>query len=264
MFRWVVTLLIAALVGTGCNKSSDPVSGGSETATQMSNSAQIFSDSVASLSVKVFYEPSAAPYVGNLGTSTNPVWSITRTSLQALFQNHIGRFIFMPTTLGQMTALAAQGKGSWSAADLMALARKSAPNLVEDRDVTLSVFFLNGTYNGDGSVLGLQLTGYPVAFVFKDMLSVVGGDATQQRYVEQATVLHHLSHAMGLINNGVPMAVNHEDIAHPHHTTNPKCVMAYSIENKSTVLSTLGTAITNSQLQLYGAESLSDARTFHP
>lgn len=75
-------------------------------------------------------------------------------------------------------------------------------------------------YNNNSNTLGLHLTGYPFAFVFKDIILKTGGDSTSQKYVEQATIVHEIGHTIDLVNSGIPMHNDHEDLNYPHHTTN--------------------------------------------
>lgn len=263
MTRWIVLVTAIVFVGNGCNKGT-PVADDAALAAQGSNSSSIFSDNLADFEIRVFYETGADPYTGAIGLTTNQTWDITKSSYQALFQNHLGRTLSIPTVIGQMFQIPDQNKLSWSMADLIALGKVYAPSLMYGADARVGVIFLNGKYNGDSSILGLHFTGSPFVFIFKDVVISTGGDSVGQRYVEQATVVHEVGHAIGLVNNGVRMSSPHEDGAHPHHTTNPNCVMYWTIESKANILTSLASSITGNKLQLFGNESLSDARNFHP
>lgn len=265
MTRWNFVLPFLVGIGFGCAKG-----GGGEgaqdaaMATQISNAAAIFSDSIADFQVHVFYEAGADPYTGYIGVTFNQTWDITQQSFHALFQNHVGRFVTVPTAIGQMTQVPDQMRAKWDAASLIALGNRYAPKMLESQEARLTVIFLNGLYNDDQNIMGVHFAGSPFAFVFKDVVISVGGDPITQRYVEQATVVHELSHAVGLVNNGVPMSVPHEDPAHPKHANDSGCVMFWEIETKSKILSYLAAPIASNKTNLFGPAAINDARNFHP
>ncbi len=257
----VAALTTVVFLVNGCTRNQTTDGG---RAMQQSISQNTFSDTVQNFNVNVFYETGAAPYVGTIGLTANQTWDITKTSYQALFQNHNGRTVAVPTTLAQMTQIPDQLRSSWTSNDLIQLGNQYAPALVNNRQIGVSVFFLNGTFEGDSNILGVHLTGVQYAFVFKDVVVNAGGDSVSQRYVEQATVVHEIGHTVGLVNNGVPMVTNHEDSAHSHHTTRTSCVMHWTVESRSNILTSIGGLILGNQLNLFGVESLQDGRGYHP
>ena len=243
---------------TGCSVTTT-----TSTDAQNSNVEAIFHDSVTEFDIKVFYEPTAVPYTGLLNI-TNDTWDITKQSYQALFQNHSARTIVTPTTLSDMTAIVAQNKTTWTLDELIALGRANAATFSVGTKINISVFFVKGTYNGDNAILGVQATGYPYAFIFKDVVSAAGGTSNEQKYVEQAVVVHEVGHAVGLVNNGLPMVTNHEDSGHPKHNSNSQCVMYWQTESNSTILSALSNFIIAGTLNLFATDSVADANAYHP
>ncbi len=235
----------------------------SPTSAQLAITDQIFADSVTEFKINVIYEIGATPYTGNIGLTTNNTWDITKNSYQALFQNHGGRTITTPTVIGDMVQIADQAKSVWTADELIALGNSNMQVFVSGTKVNTSVIFLNGTYQGNNSILGIHFTGHTFVFIFKDVVTSVGGTSADQRYVEQATVVHEVGHAVGLVNNGLPMVTNHDDSAHLKHSTNNLCVMYWSVESSTTILTSLTHFITGSQLNLFGSESLADGRAYH-
>jgi len=256
-FIKVVFALIIFSIIYGCGAIT------STTDTQSDIAKQIFSDSVTKFSVKVFYEPTAVPYTGVLNL-THDTWDITKQSYQALFQTHTGRTIETPVTTGDMTAIAAQNKSTWSEDELISLGSATALPLMNGTESTVSVIFLNGKFNGIASVLGVHFTGYPFVFIFKDVVVSTGGTGNDQKYVEQAVVVHEVGHAVGLVNNGVPMTTPHEDSVHPKHNSNNQCVMYWQVEYASSVLSSLSGLIAGGSLNLFASDSISDGTSYHP
>lgn len=260
MVRWLLLFTITVFIGNACQSSSSVDFDES----QRQNSRAVFADARTAFQVHVFYEIGAEPYVGNIGLTANSTWNITKTSYEELFNTHAGRTITVPDNLAQMNALADQSRTTWNYTTLLALARQNAPALIVGGDANISVFFVNGTLGGNGNILGVQFTGYPYAFIFKDVIVGTGGTSVSQRYAEQATVVHEIGHTIGLVNHGVPMVVAHEDASHPHHSSNNNCVMYWAVESATDILGILSAAIVGNQLNLFGPESLQDSRAYHP
>ena len=227
-------------------------------------SLSIFSYSVTDFQVHAYYEPGAEPYVGSLGLLGGDIWDITEQSYIALFQNHPGRTVTVPRTLGDMTALSAQNTSNWSPKALVQLGTSIAAPWIQGNQIHLSVIFLNGYYQGNPNVLGVQISGNPFAFVFKDAIQGVGGTSTDQHYAEQAVTVHELGHVVGLVNLGVPLARPHQDSGHPGHSNNSACVMYWSVESAQNILASVAHFIGTGRKDLFGPEALQDGRSFHP
>lgn len=266
MTKRLLFSILICLASVNCQKSDDPlatpVDDGSA-AQQITNAKALFDDSVGSFEVWVVYEAGAEPYVGNISGTTTPVWELTKKTFAALFNNHVGRFMFVPNILGQMIQIPDQGKTSWSQVDLIKLGRDNAPDLIQAGDARITIIFLNGSLAGDPSALGYHPLGARFAFVFKDAVASSSADAKTLAYLEQSVVVHELGHVSGLVNNGVPMITNHEDPAHPKHSKNAECAMNYKIENKATAVGALSNAISGNRQVLFGSETLVDGRSYH-
>lgn len=225
----------------------------------------VFAGEVTTFRVSVYYEDGAAPYDGTIGLSGNETWDITEKSYQELFQGLSGRTVAVPKAVSAMTLIADQGKTEWSGQDLTELGTGIHPDYrAGSGEVDLGLVFLNGTFEGKATVLGVHFRGQPFAFVFKDRVASVGGVPSQQRYVEQAVAVHELGHAVGLVNNGVPMASPHEDRDHPKHTTDENGVMYWAIETTTGVTDFVTDVLGTSDITLFGPESLDDAGNFRP
>jgi hypothetical protein len=194
----------------------------------------------------------------------NKTWDVTYESFKALFSQHTNKQVIVPDILESMSKMSHQEKSSWSYDELVTLGTSVSPKIKNGNSSNISVIFLNGLYEGNSSILGIHLTGYPFSFVFKDVVKSVGGDDTTQKYVEQSTVVHEVGHTIGLVNAGVPMTAFHEDSEHSHDTTNTKGVMYWSVESTSNIISFLADIIAGKKLNLFEAQSLSDAGNFHP
>ncbi len=263
IFKYAALIAVAsaALIFNSCqNTGTGPVP-----QAQSSQAREIFQDSTNEFIVKVVYEAGATPYTGSIGLTANDTWDITQASYLAAFQNHTGRVVTIPKTVGAFTQIPDQAKANWSATELIDLGTSvSPPAVVANNKATVTVIFLNGLYDGNSGILGVHFSGYGFAFVFKDVVSSVGGTPIDQRYVEQTTTVHELAHAIGLVNNGVPLTSAYEDQTHPRHSANSNCVMYWSVESSSAILSFLTNNILTNRLNLFEAEVLNDARSYHP
>lgn len=257
-------IAVSMIVGHGCsNDDSVTSANGPYAGMQASYVNSVYSDNVGEFIVSVYYEAGAEPYTGPLGLTGNDTWSITRNSLQALFMNHVGRVVTVPSGLAAMNSLPDQGKTVWTQAQLLALARTHAP-VSTPTEVAVGVYFVNGSLEGNPDTLGVQFLGYPYAFIFKDAVMAGGGDLIAQRYIEQAIVVHEIAHAIGLVNNGLPLTAPHEDPSHRKHSANKDCVMYWKFESRIEALTAVAAFIAGNRLNLFAGDSLSDARSYHP
>lgn len=232
-----VFLSIALVLLTACSQK--------KTATSTTNAIEntdIFFKSATQLTVQVAYEPGAEPYTETLTArpSSPSVWWILEENLNALY---LGRpnppVINVPRTLAEFQALPSQNKAHWTANDLLALANSNRTGRSSTDHSYFWVVFLNGHFH-DGStaqpgVVGVSITGTTILAIFKDVVksSSNGLAPVVSYYVEQSTLVHEMGHALGLVNNGLPMHQPHQDSAHGAHCDNPDCVMFWLNEGAS-------------------------------
>ncbi len=260
--KHLITLLCTLLVFTACKK--DEATPSNEVYQQQQNMVNLFlKDSVTQMDLKVYYEHDATPYTGPLGA--HDTWDVTHESLVALFQNHPARTITEPHVVSAMTKFNARNKLYWTPTDLLELASELNHDLESGTTVRPLVVFVKGYYDlGGAGALGVQLTGYPIAFIFKDAIRAVGGTPLQQKYLEQSVVVHELGHALGLVNLGIPVLSGHEDSSHLGHTSDADCVMNWKVDNAPQALSQIQPWVNTNRLNLFGTKSLDDAQAYHP
>lgn len=126
-------------------------------------------------------------------------------------------------------------RGSYTVDDLREMESQHRDHQPDQKTKTmvLYVLYLNGNYNGDDNVLGVQYGRASIA-IFKrsvDAARSVAGTLFNSAEVEKAVLVHEFGHASGLVNNGLEMVTPHEDSGHPHHSTNEDSVMYWAIEN---------------------------------
>lgn len=215
--------------------------------------------------VEVYYEPGAEPFAGTT-IGGMPYWNILEDNLNSIFQFRTSApVVIVPKTLAGMHAIPAQGKTQWTGIDLVALNtihREASPTETEAR---FYVYFLNGNFSSGGTaqtgVIGVSIGGTPVLGIFKSVIQNSGGPVVQ-RYVEQSTMVHELGHALGFVNNGVPMAVNHQDTAHGKHTSNTNCVMYWLNEGSTDMQQFVAHYISSGTTVMWGSQVLADAQAY--
>ncbi|MHB1260767.1 MAG: hypothetical protein ACYC2H_03530 [Thermoplasmatota archaeon] len=132
--------------------------------------------------------------------------------------------------------------GTWSQKDLLDYSAAHAQTPTSGKTVAIHLLFVDGAYE-QGNVLGATFssetnsgrvveTGPIVIFsdVIRDGCTPLNGCLTGTTSIFEAVLVHEFGHAMGLVNNGIPMQRDHEDDAQPGHSTNQDSVMYYAVE----------------------------------
>jgi hypothetical protein len=267
---FVVFSFILLLAFSGCSGdggSSSPSSSG-QSAQELATDIPALFSTVSQISVKVFYEPGAVPYEG---TTQNgfPYWSILEANISILFDSRsLIPDVYVPRNVREMTPLSKQNKSSWIAQDIMNLAESVVTDYSSSPKAQFYIFFVKGYLHDNGknetSVIGASLTDTPIIVVFKDVVISTGASPTLVKYVEQTTLVHEFGHAMGLVNNGVPLSTNHQDTAHGHHCSNNDCVMYWLNEGASDLMGFVQKYMSTGDPVMFGQECLDDAKSFKP
>ncbi len=214
------------------------------------------------LDVHVFYEDGAEPYTEGIIPGVQ-IWNLTQTNLEALFQGRtIGPVITVPKTLAEMTRLTTASKASWSIDDILELSKKV--NVSAPRGTTaFKIFFVNGSAKDGAGIIGFHIDRTRVIAIFKDVIKgMSGGNVFVPRYVEQATIIHEMGHALGLVNNGVKKQSDHHDEPHGAHCKNQDCVMYWTNEGTADMQAFAQQVITNRSTVMFDNQCLEDSRKY--
>ncbi len=277
--------LALTLVSQACGEASSP---------PPESPASYFS-AMRTLTVEVAYEPGAEPFVDRIvARPPQPAtlyegrlpWELMRTNLASLFEGRAHTVtVEVPTTLEEMTQLPRSGRDTWDTDAIESLAKRTRRHTPTAEDGGLVVIFVNGIYEKDGEprgdVLGVNVAGTPFVAIFKQVvLSTVFWPVTEgapcepppcnqpslfELLAEQLVVVHESAHALGLVDNGVPLSSPHRDHAHGRHCANPRCVMYFQNEDfRATAEAITALTLATGGPIWFGPECLQDARLFTP
>ena len=256
-------LLFLFFVLTGCGKTAlDSNSTSTSLSALYSNSTpSLYFHSTQKIVVEVFYEPGAEPYVGST-VNGMPYWKILEDNLKAIFKYRSSvPVIVVPKDMTTMTSIPTQNKTSWTADDIVNLNKSYKQASATSTEAHFYLYFLNGNSSDSNNIIAESINGTPVIGVFKSVIAASGGYVTQ-RYVEQSTLVHEMGHALGFVNNGVPMTTNYQDTAHGDHSINQNCVMYWQNEGTADLKNFVAHYISTGDTVMWGPEVLADAQAF--
>lgn len=222
---------------------------------------------VISITVHVAYEPGVEPFTGATPNNVQ-YWSVFENNMNALFQGRITEpEISVPKDLAEMEQFPAQDRTTWTAAQIMDLARDTWDLPQTPNNADFYVLFVRGNFMDQGGIdphaIGIAIGGTSVVAVFQDVITASSSVPSHDPFIEQVTLVHELGHSLGLVNSGVPMVSEHEDPAHLHHCAYEDCVMYWEYE-RANLVEFIQEVITNGSEILFGEECLNDARSFDP
>ncbi|MCM0605524.1 MAG: hypothetical protein KA715_05490 [Xanthomonadaceae bacterium] len=267
--RFLLTLILSiALVNSSCGPLSDGASGLSQN--QFESSKYYFS-SVKKVAVEVIYEQGADPYIGMTQTPYNriPYWQILEENLRALYQGRTLQPQFVvPKDLTQMRQITKQNKTEWTDQEIYDLSETVRLNHSSSEQAHFLVLFLNGYYKSSAGVqpktLGVSIGGTSVIAMFKQVIEASSSAiaSSTDKYVEQSTLVHEMGHALGLVNNGLPMVNGHDDLQHTTHCSNPNCVMYWENSGSQALSAFINKINQTGSVVMFDSACLNDARNF--
>lgn len=220
--------------------------------------SSLYFQSSKKLVMDVFYEAGAEPFVGQNPASGKALWNIFEDNLAALFQyRSLIPEIVVPKDFPSMTNIPLQNKSTWSIDDILSLSKKFKGQDSTTDETHFSLYFVNGYAQEGQNIIGFNINGTTLIVIFKSVIKATGV-LLVQKYVEQSTLIHEMGHALGLVNNGVPMKIPHEDSSHLHHTTNSNCVMYWANEGTQALINFVTTYLTTGKTIMWGPEVLKD------
>jgi hypothetical protein len=226
--------------------------------------AQAFwSPAIRRVVFEVHYTADAVPYVNTVPGVGSP-WAILRANAERLLRGS-NKSIVVPTTLGQMHRENFSGN-NFTNESLAALTRTWREAPVAGDTVTFRILVLAGQFTDPSGrvrsdLLGGHIDDSSVIVVFKPVVAstAAGAEAWVPSVVEQATIVHELGHAVGMVDNGVAPIRPHADGRFIHHCTNTRCVMNAYNEGASSARAFVARFASTNDPILFDADCLLDA-----
>lgn len=221
----------------------------------------VFASDVARVAIEIDFETGQSPFTGPVA-GFGDTFDLTVENVERLFSGT--KTLTIPRTTGEMEDVGAIPDEELTSQDLLALADQHRGRRDESGTKTYYILFVSGHFaNGEGvqpNVLGVSLGSSGVIAMFKDVIRSTDVVAFPNlvRFVEQTTLVHELSHAIGLVDNGVPLATAHVDTPHGKHCTNDRCVMYYLNEGASDAAMFARQVITTGSRILFDDQCLGD------
>lgn len=151
------------------------------------------------------------------------------------------------------------GRATWSISSIKDAQDQVRDHLPEGSELTLHVLYLDGVYGPNEDVLGVQYERTAIA-IFKERIQQSSAGVSLgfgAREVERSVLVHEFGHAIGLVNNGVPMVRQHEhdDPEKRGHSDNDASVMWPAIETTGIFAAFFETPPTN-----FDSDDIADLR----
>lgn len=218
----------------------------------------LYARATTELKLEIDYQVGADPYTGSL--LSMDTWNLFKVNANALFNNQ--KTLTVPTMLSQMESLNDISGNNFTAQQILDIATKHRGTLDTTTSASFYVLFLNGYFN-DGKmvrndVLGVSIGKTGVIAMFKPVIASTSSFANIRKFVEQSTLIHEFGHAIGLVNNGVPMVTPHQDAANGAHDSSDKCVMYYANEGAAAAVTYAQQYITTGNEILFDTHCLAD------
>jgi hypothetical protein len=154
---------------------------------------------------------------------------------------------------------------AWTDEELVALGNETFDEDVPAGTVAMHVMWLDGHHARDtatGVVLGVQWQNTHIA-LFHD--SIEGRCQDQPLLGDRLCVAvqytvwaHEVGHAIGLVNNGIPMSTPHEDATHPGHDSSEGCLMYWALESSEGISNLATTLLGGGSVADFDAACLAD------
>ncbi len=213
--------------------------------------------------VEVDHGPGAPPRTGSYG-GVGDIWSLTQANLDALFA---GLPVDVPHDLGDMEALPALPEGAdgrFTTEELLAVADRHRNTRTGDGTESIYLVFVDGIFrdsegNDAPQVLGVSLGNTGVVAIFTPVVDGAARLEATRAFVEQTTVIHEVGHAVGLVNNGLPMVEPHEDPQNPRHDVSSDCVMYWANEGAADLVAFVNQVVVEDSVVLFDDACIADA-----
>ncbi len=152
----------------------------------------------------------------------------------AMLTNFLGEYVNKPGGIKVTEAsIPASGKASLTLKDVVAIEKKYRTVFTGSNQIGVNILITDGIFDASD----IFATSYwNTSFcVFGKTVSDNSGTIGLLTRSQLLGVLfeHEFGHLLGLVNQGSPTEINHQDVANGAHCTNKNCLMYYDIETSA-------------------------------
>jgi hypothetical protein len=222
---------------------------------------RVFDPAITKVIVEIDFETGQAPFTGPI-LGFGDTFDLSVTNIDRLFAGK--KLLTIPRTTQEMQDIGAVPDEELDVSDLLLLAQQHRDRTDTADTKTYYVLFVSGFFTDETgprrSVLGVSIGTTGVIAMFKDVIrsTNIVGLPNVVRFVEQSTLIHELAHAIGLVDNGVPLASAHKDEAHGAHCDDDRCVMYYLNEGAADAARFVQQRVLTGNTILFDADCLAD------
>jgi hypothetical protein len=219
--RLLSALLVISLV-TGCRKdtvntvpSGGPNSAVDKQATGSSARDLLTSTKYPILNIDIQYAPGMKPQDQSV------------TNLVNFLNTYLNKPGGINVTQTQVPSL---GAATVSLDNIVSYENKNRIVYTSGNSIAVWILFADADYS-TANVGGISFWNTSMTIFEKTIQARTGGIGQASRVkVESGTLLHEMSHLLGLVNLGTPMVKPHEDPSHTSHCSNTSCLMYYATQ----------------------------------
>jgi hypothetical protein len=257
----VSSLLVT--LASACGSHEDAAAT-SDALTNQPPASALFVPTTKRVVIEIDYAPGAEPFVGPTPTMRDP-WSIFRENARALIGED--KELVVPSDLAHMERLDDIQQRELGQEELLAIAKKHRDTVSSGDTVTFYVVFVGGVFKDEDGALspqtpGVSVRGTGVIALFKEAIASGFTRAGTAIFMEQATLVHELGHAVGLVGSGIEPTTRHRSEEHGAHCGNPACIMYWKNVLVKDDVDFVDTYLRPRSGILFGPECLIDVRTF--
>ncbi len=225
-----------------------------------------FDGTLTKLAIEVDYATNAQPASAADGT----VYDLVRANIGRLYQG-TNVTVDIPSAVSSLEELKDVTGQDFTGDQLQAIAAKHRSQTSSSTTLAFYVVYVDGYYN-DGTqtrkdVLGVSIGNTGVIGMFAPVIKEVGAGGrlpTQtQRFASETTLIHEISHAIGLVNNGVELTSAHQDSANGKHCTSTECIMYYTNESTNSLRDFVIRVVRDGNTVLFDSACLADIDNAH-
>ncbi len=109
-------------------------------------------------------------------------------------------------------------------------------------------------------MLGVSIGGTGVIAMFKPVVETLGVLPLVRHFGEQTTLIHEFGHALGLVDNGLPLSSEHLDPEHRAHCEHSDCVMYWANEGVADLADFVSRYVASGDSVVFGPDCRADVQ----